>query len=122
MACGGTGSATGDVRVMRRSGVVAGTGGDEQWWRGVAEAAEVPLAELVDGFADIAERPIQYGWLPVRAHSAYAGEATCWADLAAETISTLAGRPWSGAGTVRALLGHVAETVARHRTHHDFDR
>lgn len=116
MARGDTGSATGDVRVTRRSGIVAGPGGDDAWWRSVADQADTPLEKLIDGFSDIAVQPIQYGWLPVRAHTAVGAEATHWADLATETMNTLAARPWSGAGTVRALLSHAADTVERHRT------
>lgn len=118
MARGDTQTATGDVRIARRSGIVAGPGGDANWWRSVADQADVPIAELVDGFTDIADQRIQYGWLPVRAHTAFGSEATHWANLSSDTMSTLAARPLSGAGTVRALLRHAADTVEQHRRHH----
>lgn len=97
---------------------MAGPGGDANWWRSVADQADVPIAELVDGFTDIADRRIQYGWLPVRAHTAFSSEATHWSDLSSDTMSTLAARPGSGAGTVRALLRNAADTVEQHRIHH----
>lgn len=97
---------------------MAGPGGDANWWRSVADQANVPIAELVDGFTDIADQRIQYGWLPVRAHTAFSSEATHWSDLSSDTMSTLAARPLSGAGTVRALLRNAADTVEQHRIHH----
>lgn len=90
--------------------------GGAQWWAAVKDQIETPVAELIDGFAEVGKRQIPYGWLPVRAHSAYAAEFTVWSELGAETISRLLGRPYAGEATVRAVLLIARETVARNRS------
>ncbi|BBX37586.1 hypothetical protein MMAG44476_37488 [Mycolicibacterium mageritense DSM 44476 = CIP 104973] len=113
-----TDTATGDVRTAprpkRRTASTAGADGGGQWWAATKDQTETPIDELVDGFAEISNQRIPYGWLPVRAHSAYAAEFTVWSDLGAETIATLLGRPYAGEATVRAVLLTACDAVARH--------
>ena len=113
------GTRKGDVRsdAYLRSVVPSATSdGGAQWWAAVKDQIETPVAELIDGFAEVGKRQIPYGWLPVRAHSAYAAEFTVWSELGAETISRLLGRPYAGEATVRAVLLIARETVARNRS------
>lgn len=94
----------------------AGAGDGARWWAAVQDQTETPIAKLVDGFAEIGEHQIPYGWLPVRAHSAYGAEFTVWSELGTETLSTLFARPYAGEATVRALLLVARERVARGRS------
>lgn len=87
-----------------------------QWWASVKGQTETPIAEMVAGFAEIGNQQIPYGWLPVRAHSAYATEFTVWSDLGTETMSTLLVRPYAGEATVCTLLLSARECVARQRS------
>lgn len=100
----------------RTVGPSAGAGDGAQWWATVKGQTETPVVELVDGLAEIGGHQIPYGWLPVRAHSAYAAEFTVWSDLAAETIPTLVERPYAGEATVRAVLLMARESVERNRS------
>ena len=89
--------------------------GAAKWWASNKDQIETPIADLIEGFAEVGKRQIPYGWLPVRAHSAYAAEFTVWSQLRAETISTLIDRPYAGEATVRAVLLVAREAVARQR-------
>lgn len=100
----------------RTVAAAAGPGDGAQWWAATKDQTETPIAELVGGFAEIGKHQIPYGWLPARAHSAYAAEFTVWSDLGAETIFTLLGRPYAGEATVRAVLLTARESVVRNRS------
>lgn len=94
----------------------ARAGDGARWWATIEDQIETPIAKLIGGFAEIGQHQIPYGWLPVRAHSAYGGEFTVWSDLGGETISTLLGRPFAGEATIRAVLLTARESVARNRS------
>jgi len=111
------GTRKGDVRTDTQPRAVAASVVDgAQWWAAIKDQTETPIAKLVGGFAEIGKHQIPYGWLPVRAHSAYAAEFTVWSDLRAETISTLLDHPYAGEATVRAVLLAARESVARNRS------
>ena len=89
----------------------------DHWWTLLRAQADTPVGQLIDGLDTIADQLIPYGWLPVRARSIYGADAVVWADLAAETITTLVSRPRSGENTVRDLL--YAAHLAAHRARHE---
>lgn len=86
-----------------------------QWWATIKDQTETPIAKLIAGFAEIGQHQIPYGWLPVRAHSAYTAEFTVWSDLGTETILTLLDRPYAGEATVCTVLLTARKSVARNR-------
>lgn len=86
------------------------------WWKSIQNMTDTPLSDLIDGFDDIADQSIPYGWLPERARTNYADEFTTWADLANHTTASLLDRPNCGEGTVRSILTAAREAVAAARS------
>lgn len=86
------------------------------WWREVHDDTDTPIIDLVDGFDAIDSQAIPYGWLPRRAHTAYAADYTTWSQLADETIDTLLDRPKAGISTVRAIVLAARDAVAHARS------
>lgn len=86
------------------------------WWDTIQDRTDTPISDLIDGFDDIADRAIPYGWLPGRARTFYGTDFTTWSDLAHHTITSLLDRPKGGLGTVRSILTAAHEAVAMART------
>jgi hypothetical protein len=86
------------------------------WWESVCDQLDTPIADLVDGFDEIAETAIPYDWLPGRARTFYGDAFTTWSDLAGETIDSLVHRPKGGVGTVRSIVIAARDVVSHSRS------
>lgn len=86
------------------------------WWTTIEDQVDTPLADLIDDFDEIADRPIPYNWLPGRAATFYGTDFTIWSDLATETITSLVNRPKGGIGTVRVIMIAAREAITLART------
>ncbi len=82
------------------------------WWETIQDRTDTPISDLIDGFDDIADQAIPYGWLPGRARTFYGADFATWSDLADYTIASLVERPKGGLGTVRSILTVAREAVA----------
>jgi hypothetical protein len=99
-----------------QEGNVQTTGSAEpDWWDQMANAADTPLGELVDGLDAVAALMIPYARLPRRARTACAADFTDWGDIAGQTIESLLGRPKIGERAVQALLTAATDAVAGYR-------
>ncbi|MDT5281859.1 MAG: hypothetical protein QOJ20_3054, partial [Mycobacterium sp.] len=88
---------------------------EPDWWDQIANAADTPLGELVDGLDKVAALAIPYARLPRRARTAYAADFACWGDIAGQTIESLLSRPKIGERAVQALLAAAKDAVAGYR-------
>jgi hypothetical protein len=74
---------------------------EPDWCDEMANAADTPLGELVDGLNEVAALTIPYERLPRRARTACAADFTYWGDIAGQTIESLLRRPRSENGQSR---------------------